>query len=80
MRAQEIIVRHWPGIIKAVVDKALEGSHQHAKYLGEQAGFPAVLAAPVAASEDESLAALLLRHLAIKPADDSGPADTTPLP
>ncbi len=71
-------MRHWPGIIQAVVDKALEGSHQHAKYLGEQAGFPVAPASP-AASEDESLAALLLKHLEIKPNDDSGPADTTPL-
>ncbi len=68
-RAQQIIVRNWPGIIQSQVDKALDGSHQHAKFLSDQAGLSPALAS-TAGGGDESLAARLLKHLEIEPADD----------
>ncbi len=77
-RAQQIILRHWPDIIQAQVEKALDGSHQHAKYLGEYAGLSAALAAP-AGEQDESLAALLLKRLDIVPEADLPAADHAPV-
>ena len=70
-RALELITRAWPDIIQAQIDKALKGGYQHAKYLGEYAGFSAALASPATAEED-SLAGFLLKQLQIR---EEGPED-----
>lgn len=55
------IIEAMPKIIEAIIQKAAEGSHQHAKFLVEFAGGFDKPAA--AGGEEESLAAMLLREL-----------------
>ncbi len=62
--AVDAIVGAFPAIMQAQIDKAGEGSHQHAKFLCEFAGLPGALLSPAAAQED-SLARLLLDKLQI---------------
>jgi hypothetical protein len=78
-RGLDAILRSFPKILKAQIDKAEEGSHLHAKLLFDLAGQWDALAA-AAAAEDDSLASLLLKKLQIQEADDeSHVSEQTPL-
>ena len=60
----QAVERALPGIVKALIKQAEEGSHQHAKFLFEFAGVGSLPQA--AAPEQESLAALLFRELQLE--------------
>ena len=60
----QAVERALPGIVKALIKQAAEGSHQHAKFLFEFAGIGNQ--PPASAPEEESLAALLFRELQLE--------------
>lgn len=60
-----------PDIVKRVIDKAREGSYQHAKFLFELAGIDLARPDDADGEEQESLAAFLRRELKVMP---EGPA------
>ncbi|HYX69789.1 MAG TPA: hypothetical protein VE825_11695 [Terriglobales bacterium] len=53
-----------PGIVRALIKRAEQGSHQHAKFLFEFAGMGSL--PPAEAAGEESLAALLFRELQLE--------------
>jgi hypothetical protein len=60
----QAVRRALPGITRALIEQAEEGSYQHAKFLFEFTGIGGL--PPAAAPEEESLAALLFRELQLE--------------
>ena len=62
-KAVAAVFRALDGIVKVMIDRAMEGSHLHAKLLFEFAGISAASLPPEAGAEQPSLTRLLMEKL-----------------